>query len=209
MRSGNGIDLAAIYQLLTEVAEKVAAHDRRFDQIDRRFEQIDRRFDQIDRKFEQIDRRFDQIDGKFEQVAGVLNEHTRKIDDLTAGLGELRASLHDHHEAVIGHGLHITALDRRVGRIEEHLGLDPVSPASRGSGGIQLSNPMSRRLVWRPRPMMTWSWMVTPSGAAALTMSRVTAMSAFDGVGSPEGWLCTRMRAEAPSSSARFTTSRV
>ncbi len=36
MRSGNGIDLAAVYQLLSEVAARVAAHDRRFDQIDRK-----------------------------------------------------------------------------------------------------------------------------------------------------------------------------
>lgn len=40
MLSGNGIDLAAIYQLLTEVAEKVAAHDRRFEQIDRKIDDI-------------------------------------------------------------------------------------------------------------------------------------------------------------------------
>ena len=50
---------------------------------------------------------------------------------------------------------------------------------------------------------------VTPSDPAALTMSLVTAMSALEEVGSPEGWLCTRNSAEAPSSSARLTTSRV
>ena len=43
MQSGNGIDLAAIYQLLSEVAAKVTSHDRRFDQMDRRFEQIDQK----------------------------------------------------------------------------------------------------------------------------------------------------------------------
>ena len=53
------------------------------------------------------------------------------------------------------------------------------------------NRPRSRRLVCRPRPMIRWSCTVTPSGFAALIMSRVTAMSAFDGVGSPEGWLCT------------------
>ena len=42
-----------------------------------------------------------------------------------------------------------------------------------------------------------------------MTMSLVTAMSALEGVGSPEGWLCTRISADAPSSSARLTTSRV
>lgn len=34
--SGNGVDLAAVYQLLSEVARKVGEHDRRFDRIDRR-----------------------------------------------------------------------------------------------------------------------------------------------------------------------------
>lgn len=33
MQSGNGIDLAAVYQLLTEMAGTLAAHDRRFDQL--------------------------------------------------------------------------------------------------------------------------------------------------------------------------------
>ena len=46
--SGNGIDLAAVYQLLSEVARKVGDHDRRFDQIDRRFDQIHARFQEID-----------------------------------------------------------------------------------------------------------------------------------------------------------------
>jgi hypothetical protein len=43
--------------------------------------------------------------------------------------------------------------------------------------------------VWLLRPMMTWS--CNTSGAAAFLMSWVTVMSAFDGIGSPEGWLCT------------------
>jgi len=106
MQSGNGIDLAAIYQLLTEVAEKVAAHDRRFDQIDRRFDQIDRRFD---------------------QVAEVLNEHRRKIDDVAAGLRELRLTVYQYHEAVVGQGMSLTRLDERVQRIEEHLHLGPAA----------------------------------------------------------------------------------
>ena len=42
MQTGNGIDLAAIYQLLSEVALTVSAHDARFEAIDRRFEVIDR-----------------------------------------------------------------------------------------------------------------------------------------------------------------------
>lgn len=38
--SGNGIDLAAVYHLLSEVARKVDAHDRRFAQIDSRLGEI-------------------------------------------------------------------------------------------------------------------------------------------------------------------------
>src|SRR5262249_23690129 len=73
--------------------------------------------------------------------------------------------------------------------------------------GLQIS-PKSRRLIWPWRPMMMWSCNATPSGAAAFLMSLVTAMSALEGVGSPEGWLWTRISAEAPRSSARLPTSR-
>ncbi|HJU18832.1 MAG TPA: hypothetical protein VJ770_20455 [Stellaceae bacterium] len=38
--SGNGADIAAVYQLLSEVARKVAEHDRRFDQIAARLEEV-------------------------------------------------------------------------------------------------------------------------------------------------------------------------
>ena len=36
MQSGNGIDLAAIYQLLSEVAQTVRGHGERFEAIDRK-----------------------------------------------------------------------------------------------------------------------------------------------------------------------------
>ena len=45
--SGNGIDLAAVYQLLSEVARKVGDHDRRFDQIYARFQEIDARLGEM------------------------------------------------------------------------------------------------------------------------------------------------------------------
>ncbi|HVB17516.1 MAG TPA: hypothetical protein VNF04_13350 [Stellaceae bacterium] len=47
MQSGNGIDLAAVYQLLTEVARTVSGHDRRFEAIDRHFEAIDRKLGEM------------------------------------------------------------------------------------------------------------------------------------------------------------------
>ncbi len=113
MQSGNGIDLAAIHQLLTEVAQTVRGHSERFEQIDRRFEQIDRRFEQIDRRFD--------------QVADVLNVHSRKIDDVAAGLSDLRSAVTNYHGAVHGHGIMLTRLEERVQRIEAHLDLDPAA----------------------------------------------------------------------------------
>jgi len=98
MQSGNGIDLAAIHQLLTEVAQTVRGHSERFEQIDRRIG----------------------------QVAEVLNEYSRKIDDVAAGLRDLRSTLYQYHEAVVGHGMSLTRLDERVRRIEEQLHLDPA-----------------------------------------------------------------------------------
>ena len=47
-----------------------------------------------------------------------------------------------------------------------------------------------------------------PHAEPVIHWNRVMSMSAWLGVGSPEGWLCTRMTAEALSSSARFATSR-
>jgi hypothetical protein len=40
--SGDGIDLGAVYRLLTEVAETVRAHSERFDEVDRRLAQLER-----------------------------------------------------------------------------------------------------------------------------------------------------------------------
>lgn len=47
MQSGNGIDLAAIYQLLTEVAQRVGAIEGRLGNHDRRFEAIDRKLGDV------------------------------------------------------------------------------------------------------------------------------------------------------------------
>ncbi|HET6234028.1 MAG TPA: hypothetical protein VFE41_03525 [Acetobacteraceae bacterium] len=45
--SGNGIDIAAVYQLLREVADTVIRHDGRFNVIDRRLDAMDRRIDDL------------------------------------------------------------------------------------------------------------------------------------------------------------------
>ena len=113
MQSGNGIDLAAVYQLLTEVATTVRGHSERFDQIDRRFEQVDRRFEQVDRRFEQVGRKFEEVD--------------RKLVEMTADIAGLRDAVTHYHATVLGHGVWISELNERVRRIERHLKLEPTA----------------------------------------------------------------------------------
>jgi hypothetical protein len=101
----NGPDIAAVYQLLTEVARRVAGHDGRLDSFDRRLDSFDRKLDGIVVR---------------------LADHDRKLDDLAAGLGSLREAVTHYHSTVIGHGILISELDERVRRIERHLRLEPA-----------------------------------------------------------------------------------
>jgi hypothetical protein len=90
--SGNGVDIAAVYQLLREVADRVIAHDGRFAAIDRRFSTIDRQFAEV-----------------------------------RSDIADLRHTLTQYHASVLGHGILISDLERRVLRIEDHLHLPPVA----------------------------------------------------------------------------------
>ncbi len=98
MSEGNGVDIAAVYQLLSEVARMVAGHDRRFDGYDRRFDEITAR----------------------------LDAHDRRFDELVADIAGLRETLTHYHASVLGHGVLISDLEERVRRIERHLNLAPA-----------------------------------------------------------------------------------
>jgi uncharacterized coiled-coil protein SlyX len=113
MQSGNGIDLAAIHQLLTEVAQRVGA--------------IETRLDSHAQKLNELAVVVNDHTRKLDQLAAVVNGHTQKIDDVAAGLRELRLTVYQYHEAVVGHGMSLTRLDERIQRIEEHLHLDPAT----------------------------------------------------------------------------------
>jgi chromosome segregation ATPase len=139
MQSGNGIDLAAIHQLLTEVSQTVRGHSERFDRIEIRLDRIETRLDRMDARLDSMDYRLDSMDyrldshtqklhelvvslnehtRKLDQLAVIVNEHSRKIDDLSAGLQELRATVHQYNSSVISHGLDISELDTRMRRLE-------------------------------------------------------------------------------------------
>jgi hypothetical protein len=89
--SGDGVDIAAIYQFLREVADRVIAYDDRFAAIDRRFAGVDRQFAEV-----------------------------------RSDIAELRRTLTQYHAPVLGHGILISELERRVHRLEDHLHLPPV-----------------------------------------------------------------------------------
>lgn len=107
---GNGVDLGAVYRLLTEVAETVRAHGKRFDDVDRRLDQLLRVVNEHSRVLDEHSR--------------VLNEHSRRLDDLSVGMTELRGAVDHFHDAVISQGIHYSGLEDRVRRIERHLKLE-------------------------------------------------------------------------------------
>ena len=142
MSGVNGPDIAAVYQLLTEVAQQVGDIIRRLSEHDRRFEQIDGRFEQIDRRFEQIDRRLEQMELRFEQIDARFDRHVNRIDELAADIAGLREQVtHDitdlretvalYHQSVVGHGIQFSEVERRMLRVERHLGLPPLEPGGR------------------------------------------------------------------------------
>jgi ABC-type transporter Mla subunit MlaD len=94
----NGPDIAAVYQLLTQVARTVTGPDRKLDDLST------------------------EVAGLREVVAA----HDRKLDDLAAGLASLRDAVTHYHSSVLGHGLLISELDERVRRIERHLRIEPA-----------------------------------------------------------------------------------
>jgi len=142
MSGVNGPDIAAVYQLLTEVAQQVGDIIRRLSEHDRRFEQIDGRFEQIDRRLEQIDRRLEQMELRFEQIDARFDRHVNRIDELAADIAGLREQVtHDitdlretvalYHHSVVGHGIQFSEVERRMLRVERHLGLPPLEPGGR------------------------------------------------------------------------------
>jgi hypothetical protein len=112
MSGPNGPDIAAVYQLLTQVAHTVTGHDRKLDNLSAEVAGLRGTVGGLGGV----------VAGLSETVAG----HDRKLDDLAAGLASLRDALTHYHSSVLGHGLLIGELDERVRRIERHLKLEPA-----------------------------------------------------------------------------------
>ena len=104
-QNGNGIDITAVYALLTQVSA---------------------RLDGIEGKLNELVVTINRHSCKFDEVAGVLNEHNRKLENLAHGLTDLRDAVGHYHYSVVGHGIAVNRLDERVKLLEEHLGLGPA-----------------------------------------------------------------------------------
>lgn len=113
MQSGNGIDLAAVYQLLSEVAQTVRRQDERLSGVEHKLNEIINAVNEHTRRFD--------------EAATVLNQHGKKLDDVTDGLTTLRSTVSHYHNTVIGHGMMLNSFEERLKRIEDHLNLDPAT----------------------------------------------------------------------------------
>ncbi len=132
--SSGGVDIGAVYQLLTEVAHTVAGHDRKLDDIIDRLDSHDHKLDSHDRKLNAQDRKLNEVivvvnehTAKLDELAVIVNRHDRKLDELTTDIAGLRETLTHYHATVLGHGILYSELDERVRRIERHLKLDPAT----------------------------------------------------------------------------------
>jgi len=118
MQSGNGIDLAAIHQLLMELVEIVRGQGNRLDAIDGRLDGHTGKLNELIVALNEHRRRF-------AEVAGVLNDHSRELAELIEGLRDLRGTVAHYHHSVVGHGIAVNRLEERVTMIEGRLDLGP------------------------------------------------------------------------------------
>ena len=84
MSGPNGPHIAAVYQLLTQVARMVTGHDRKLDGLSAEFAGMR---------------------GTVAGLSEIVASHDRKLDDLAAGLASLRDAVTHYHSSVLGHGM--------------------------------------------------------------------------------------------------------
>ena len=82
-------DVRVIGDTVSELVTRVAAHDRRFDQVDGRLDGIDGRLDGIDGRLDGIDGRLDGIDGRFDGIDGRLGAMDGRLGAMDGRLGAM------------------------------------------------------------------------------------------------------------------------
>jgi hypothetical protein len=118
--SGNRVDIAAVYQLLSQVAQTVSEHTLILNEHTRILTEQTRVLNAHSRILTEHTR-------VLNEHTLLLHEHGRKLDDLEHGQVTVRQTLTQYHASVMGHGILFSELEHRVRRIEEHLNLPPVA----------------------------------------------------------------------------------
>ena len=112
-QSGNGIDIGAVYALLTEMSARMDSMSARVDQLLAVVNDHTRTLDDHTRILNDHTR--------------ILNDHARQLDGLNAAVANLRSDVVLYHGAVTSQGIHYSGLEDRVRRVERHLKLEPSS----------------------------------------------------------------------------------
>jgi ABC-type transporter Mla subunit MlaD len=133
MSGRNGPDIAAVYQLLTQVAAAVAGHDRKLDELAVEVAGLRGTVgglrETVGGLQETVGGLRETVGGLLQTVAGlgdIVAGHDRKLDDLAHGLASLRETVTHYHSTVVGHGILYSEIEERVRRIERHLKLEPA-----------------------------------------------------------------------------------
>ncbi len=127
MSGPNGPDIAAVYQLLTQVARTVTGHDRKLDDLSAEVTELRGTVGGLSGVVGGLSGAVGGLNSVVAGLSDIVAGHDRKLDDLAAGLASLRDAVTHYHSSVLGHGLLISELDERVRRIERHLKLEPAS----------------------------------------------------------------------------------
>jgi hypothetical protein len=128
--SGNGIDIAAVYQLLVQVSETLGVHSKVLDNHTAVLQDHSQILNDHTRVMNDHTRVLNDHSRILNDQTRVLNDHTlmlhdhgRRLADIESGQASLRQEVAQYHASVMGHGILISDLDHRVRRIEEHLNL--------------------------------------------------------------------------------------
>jgi uncharacterized protein YoxC len=119
VQGANGIDIAAVYDLLVRVSGRLDVMAHRLDNLER----------QGDGQTDKLNEFVATVNGhtrKLDELAGVVNRHGQRLEDVSSGLTEVKRALSEYHGSVMGQGILLTHVMTRVERIERHLNLDPV-----------------------------------------------------------------------------------
>ena len=113
--TGNGIDLAAVYQAVMAQSGQMSALTDKVSVLSGQVSTLADRVDRQDRKLEVL------IENQFKLAEGQAKLASKE------DLARLRQTVVEYHSAVVGHGVLISELHDRLRRVEQHLGLPSLA----------------------------------------------------------------------------------